>query len=105
MGPSGGRGGMQGATWPGGVAWFLSKALDRGLQCVPCCVPRWELNASDAVEGTCLHFATSRELPDAALALGFKLQWQMCTYMRLFMMDICKARRSRFAPPRGLFLH
>ena len=51
-----------------GVAWFLCKALDRGLQCVAAAVPRWELNAFDDTEGTCLHFAASHQLPDAALA-------------------------------------
>lgn len=53
----------------GNVAWFLSKALSRGLNCVVSPVPRWELNAFDSVEGTCLHFAITRELPNAALAL------------------------------------
>ncbi|CAK9071664.1 Ankyrin-3 [Durusdinium trenchii] len=53
----------------GNVAWFLSKALNTGLCCVVAPVPRFELNAFDPVEGTCLHFATSQELPSAALAL------------------------------------
>ncbi|CAE7304188.1 ANK3, partial [Symbiodinium pilosum] len=55
---------------PGGnVAWYLSKALERGLSCVVSPLPRFELNAVDPAEGTALHFACSRELGNAALAL------------------------------------
>mmetsp|Transcript_55099 Transcript_55099/g.129343 ORF Transcript_55099/g.129343 Transcript_55099/m.129343 type:complete len:412 (-) Transcript_55099:30-1265(-) len=55
---------------PGGnVAWYLTRALDRGLSCVVSPLPRFELNAVDATEGTALHFACSRELGNAALAL------------------------------------
>lgn len=55
---------------PGGnVAWYLTRALGRGLSCVVSPLPRFELNAVDATEGTALHFACSRELGNAALAL------------------------------------
>ncbi|CAE7763718.1 ANK3 [Symbiodinium sp. CCMP2592] len=55
---------------PGGnVAWYLTRALDRGLSCVVSPLPRFELNAVDTTEGTALHFACSRELGNAALAL------------------------------------
>ncbi|CAE8612349.1 unnamed protein product [Polarella glacialis] len=40
-----------------------------GAPVVPSALPLWELNVVDPIEGTALHFATSRQLRSAAMAL------------------------------------